>query len=90
MYNVFGEKVNDFIFTMVAFTIHIFCSLTLTIVQEDGQRIEVQECHIWGTGVVILTRRNQLFAVHDLSDSPVQPMRLADPGCCVFHSIVQN
>jgi hypothetical protein len=48
--------------------------------KEDGGRIEVQECHVWGTGVVILTKHNQLYAVNDLSDAPARPIQLADPA----------
>jgi len=45
---------------------------------EDG-RVEVQECHVWSAGLVVLTRKHQLFAVNDLSDIPVQSVKLADP-----------
>ena len=37
----------------------------------------IAECHLWGSGLVVLTTANRLFAVTSLAEPRVQP--LADP-----------
>lgn len=35
------------------------------------------DCHMWGDGLVVLTRRNQLFSVNNLSETPLKITALA-------------